>query len=108
MMLWLNQWGTHRDWLESLSDEIGQDLPQLEGRPFLAPTLVWLLEAFNALSRARPMAFGPGAVPCSEMIAIGRAYRVGDMQAFIRVMSALDDAWLMHYVETEKDKQTEN
>lgn len=67
--------------------------------PVLYDDLADIAEAYSVLSASRPTGFsGPLPIPLSEVAAYIELYEVADRERFVRLVRALDDAYLAeHY-----------
>lgn len=73
----------------------------LRDRPEPFDDLAPVLEAFALLSAVRPVATGPvpAAIPLSEIQAYCGLFGVGDVEEFVRLIRAMDDAVLARAAE---------
>ncbi|HEY9567800.1 MAG TPA: hypothetical protein VIR38_06910 [Thalassobaculum sp.] len=86
--------------------EAGGPMPAaLRDRPEPYADLLPVLQAFALLSAVRPVAAGssgllPSAIPLAEIGAYCALFDVGDVDEFVRLIRAMDDAVLARNAET--------
>jgi hypothetical protein len=98
--------------LEKLAEK-GKPTPALVNRPELYPDLVRIWQGFMDLHKTRQIAFGPSAIPISEII-IWLDYQgitdIDERQECYELILAMDAAWLdwARTKQKERDKQNAN
>ncbi len=92
-MRWELEWGKHEGFLSGLK-ESGIEPQALKGKPELDGTAHEMLTHFYVLNRSRNIGVGVGPIPITEMEAWIRLNEIDDIEMFLRVMIALDDAYL--------------
>src|SRR3546814_99398 len=96
---WQHDWGGRVDFLMTLAEAGGPMPAALRDRPEPYADLLPVLQAFALLSAVRPVAAGssgllPSAIPLAEIGAYCALFDVGDVDEFVRLIRAMDDAVL--------------
>src|SRR3546814_14111738 len=100
-----HDWGGRVDFLMTRADAGGPMPAALRDRPEPYADLLPVLQAFALLSAVRPVAAGssgllPSAIPLAEIGAYCALFDVGDVDDFVRLIRAIDDAVLDRNAET--------
>src|SRR3546814_9321797 len=100
-----HDWGGRVDFLMTRADAGGPMPAALRDRPDPYADLLPGLQAFVLLSAVRPVAAGssgllPSAIPLAEIGAYCALFDVGDVDEFVRLIRAMDDAVLARTAET--------
>ncbi len=107
-MRWQHDWGGRVDFLTTLAETTGRVPAALRDRPQPFEDLEPVLQAFALLSAVRPAAAGPGgvapaAIPLSEILAYCGLFGVVDVDEFVRLVRAMDDAVLARAGERQRE-----
>lgn len=94
-----------QDEAKSKSDPTWKTPSAIKDRPELEEYQSWYVEDFYRLTGSRQSGMGVGAVPVSEILIYGEKLGVGDLEEFLEVMQALDNAYLDEY---NQKQQREN
>ncbi len=74
----------------------GFAVPELDDRPVLHPVHLELWEAFSVLSSSRPVGFGVGYIPLTEMVCYATVIGYERVTDFVSIMRALDSVFVKH------------
>ena len=95
-----------------LADQTGCAPQALAEKPEVYEDLQPVLRAFGVLSASRPLHAGPnmavaGAIPLAEIQAYCVLFQVREVEDFIHLIHAMDDAYLTRVAEQRRERPTQ-
>ena len=94
----LRAWGVEEDAIEEYIERSSGNQPP----PDLDEDNAEYLIAFHQLSPSRPVGFGMGAIPVSEIHAYCDLFDVDEVETFFYLIRALDAVYLGHMAKTSR------
>lgn len=66
------------------------------------------VEAFYRISSSRPINYGPGRIPTSEVLKYYEHFPLEDKESFLTIIQAADEAYVQAYYSDPKNKPKGN
>jgi hypothetical protein len=100
---WSVEWGKHAKFLRSIQHEMSNTPTALKNEPILTYETMPYIKAFSILSNSHQVHDGIiQPIPLTEMESYCRLFNVDDIELFIEVMHAADQAYMEHFASKQK------
>jgi hypothetical protein len=100
---WTLRWGESEEHLNSLAEE-GRHIQALADKPEVDGLVAEAVNLFWLLSGGRPVGFGPGPIPTTDILLGADAFGL-PADWFLFVCRVMDNEFLTHHLLKEKSKE---